>query len=74
MTLRELRKNCALTQKQASEIVGMPLRTYGQYETDEINADQLKLERIKERLLEYANKDISILKDKAKLDAMPTKI
>ena len=64
MTLKEIRKNCKLTQKEASDVIGVPLRTFVSYENDEINADQLKLERIKEVLLEYASKDVSILKDK----------
>ena len=67
MTLKELRKNCKLTQKEASDVVGMPLRTYVAYETDEKNADQIKLEGIKDRLMEYAAKDTSILKDKVLL-------
>lgn len=64
MTLKEIRKNCKLTQKEASDVVGVPLRTFVNYENDEINCDQLKLERIKEVLLDYASKDVSILKDK----------
>lgn len=64
MNLKEIRKNCKLTQKEASEVIGMPLRTYVLYEQDEIHADQLKLERIKEKLMEYIAKDTSILKDK----------
>ena len=67
MTLKELRKNCKLTQKEASEVVGMPLRTYVNYETDETKADQIKLDGIKDRLMEYAAKDTSILKDKVYL-------
>ena len=67
MTLKELRKNCMKTQKEASEIVGVPLRTYVAYETDETSADQLKLERMKERLMEYMAKDTAILKDKVLL-------
>ena len=35
MTLKEIRKNCKLTQKEASEIIKMPLRTYVAYETDD---------------------------------------
>ena len=61
MTLKEIRKNCNLTQKEAAEVVGMPLRTYVAYEGDEKSSDQIKLEGIKERLLEYARKDTSIL-------------
>ena len=67
MTLKELRKNCKLTQKEAADVVGMPLRTYVSYETDETKADALKLEGIKDRLMEYIAKDTSILKDKVLL-------
>lgn len=67
MELKQLRKNCNLTQKEAAQIVGMPLRTYVMYETDEKNSDQLKLERIKEKLNEYISKNTSILKDKVLL-------
>ena len=64
MTLKEIRKNCKLTQKEASKVVGMPLRTYINYESDEENVDQIKLDGIKDRLMEFAAKDTSILKDK----------
>ena len=67
MTLKEIRKNCKLTQKEAAEVVGMPLRTFVLYEGDEKSVDQIKLEGIKDRLLEYASKDTSILKDKVLL-------
>ena len=67
MNLKEIRKNCKLTQKEASNIVGMPLRTFSLYENNEQNADTLKLSRMKEILLEYASKDTSILKDKVLL-------
>ena len=67
MTLKEIRKNCKLTQKEASDIIGMPLRTYVSYETKEKEVDQIKLEGIKDRLMEYASKDTSILKDKVLL-------
>ena len=67
MTLKELRKNCKLTQKEAAKVVGMPLRTYVSYESDESNVDQIKLEGIKDRLLEFMAKDTSILKDKVLL-------
>lgn len=43
MSLKELRKICKLTQKEASDIIGMSLRTYVLYENDEIGVDQLKL-------------------------------
>ena len=37
MTLKELRKTCKLTQKEAADVVGMPLRTFVSYESDEKN-------------------------------------
>ncbi|MBO7615450.1 MAG: polysaccharide biosynthesis protein [Bacilli bacterium] len=67
MNLKETRKKCKLTQEEASKIVGVPLRTYVQYEGNETKADTLKLERMIERLEEYASKDTSILKDKVLL-------
>ena len=67
MTLKELRKLCNLTQKEAAEKVGLSLRTYNSYEANEIEADQLKLERVKEKLEEYAASNTSILKGKVLL-------
>lgn len=67
MELRETRKKCKLTQKQASNIIGMSLRTYVSYEQNEAKADALKLSRMIEILNEYASKDVSILKDKVLL-------
>ena len=67
MTLKEIRKNCNLTQKEAAEFIGVALRTYVLYEKEEDKADQLKLERMKEKLQEFASKDTSILKGKVLL-------
>jgi len=67
MNLKEMRKKCKLTQKEASEVVGMPLRTYVMYENEEANVDQLKLERVIEKLQEHAARDTGILKDKVLL-------
>ena len=67
MTLKELRTKCKLTQKEAASISKTSLRTYISYETDEDKADQLKLQRIKQLLEEYADKDVDILKDKVLL-------
>lgn len=67
MTLKELRKKCKLTQKEAAEVTHTSLRSYTSYESDEDKADQLKLQRIKELLEEYADKDTSVLKDKVLL-------
>ena len=67
MTLKEIRKNCKITQKRAAQIVGVSQRTYVQYELDESKADVLRLERMKEKLLEFAASDTSILKGKVLL-------
>lgn len=67
MSLRETRKKCKLTQKEASKVIGMSLRTYVSYEIDETKADQLKLERMIEKLNEYASSNTTILKDKVLL-------
>lgn len=67
MRLKQIRKNCNLTQKEAAELVGVSLRTFLSYENDEINADQLKLERIKQVLKQYMSNNTSILKDKVLL-------
>ena len=67
MDLKEIRKNCNMTQKEAAACIGMPLRTYVMYESKENEVDQLKLERIKEKLLDHLSKDTSILKGKVLL-------
>ena len=54
MTLKEIRKTYCLTQKAAARIVEVSLRTYAEYEKDEGAANPLKLERMKEILLEHA--------------------
>ncbi len=67
MTLKEIRTKTGLTQKEAAELVDVALRTYSEYEKSEENANALKLERMKQILLEHAAKDTSILKDKVLL-------
>ena len=67
MTLKEIRTKTGLTQKEAAELVDVALRTYSEYENSEGNANALKLERMKQILLEHAAKDTSILKDKVLL-------
>ena len=67
MTLKELRKTCNLTQKEAAEITKTSLRSFVSYENDEDAADQLKLQRIKELLEEYADNDTNVLKGKVLL-------
>ena len=67
MTLKEIRKTYRLTQKAAAKIVEVSLRTYAEYEKDEGAENPLKLERMKEILLEHAAKDPTVLKDKVLL-------
>ena len=67
MTLKELRKTCGLTQGEACELAKISVRTFISYENDEDSADQLKLQRIKEILKEYADNDVNVLKGKVLL-------
>lgn len=53
MTLRELRKNKGITQKQAADFVGMPLRTYSNYENDVKKQSSIKYKYILEKLYSY---------------------
>ena len=51
MTLKEIREEYGLTQKQVSLILGMPERTYRRYEQDEQYGDNLKREALASILL-----------------------
>ena len=53
MTLRELRKNKGITQKQAADFVGVPLRTYSNYENDPTKQTSIKYRYIMEKLFTY---------------------
>lgn len=53
MTLRELRKNKGITQREAAHFVGMPLRTYSNYENDLKKQTGIKYEYILEKLRGY---------------------
>ena len=53
MTLRELRKNKGITQQEAANFVGMPLRTYSNYETDMSKCGSIKYEYIMKKLYTY---------------------
>ena len=53
MTLREIRKEKGITQAQAAEFVGVPLRTYINYEKDTQKQTSIKYKYITEKLLEY---------------------
>lgn len=50
MTLLELRKQYGLSQTQASQAVGVPLRTYIRYETNEDYGNALKRDAMAEKL------------------------
>ena len=50
MTLLELRKQYGLSQAQASQAVGVPLRTYIRYETNENYGNALKRDAMAEKL------------------------
>ena len=53
MTLRELRKNKGITQQQAADFVGIPLRTYSNYETDPKKQTSIKYKYMMEKLFTY---------------------
>lgn len=57
MTLRELRKNKAITQKQAADFLGVPLRTYSNYENDSVKEDSIKYKYMLEKLYAYGYVD-----------------
>ena len=50
MNLQEKRKSYQISQRQASEILGIPLRTYARYEEDESYSDSYKYKKIMEDL------------------------
>lgn len=53
MTLRELRKNKGITQKEAADFVGVPLRTYSNYENDSQKQTSIKYKYMMEKLFSY---------------------
>ena len=53
MTLKELRKEKGLTQAACAKVVGVPVRTYVRYETDERRAGTLKYRYMLETLQKY---------------------
>lgn len=53
MTLRELRKNKGITQQKAAEFVGVPLRTYTNYENDPQKQSSVKYKYIIDTLRTY---------------------
>ena len=57
MTLRELRKNKGITQKEAAEFLGVPLRTYSNYENDFKKQTSIKYKYMVENLYTYGYVD-----------------
>ena len=53
MTLKELRKEKGLTQAAAAKVVGVPMRTYVRYESDENQKETIKYRYIVETLQKY---------------------
>ena len=53
MNLKELRTQGHLTQQKASEITGLPLRTYIRYENDGTKSETIKYIYAAEKLAEY---------------------
>ncbi len=53
MTLRELRKNKGITQQEAADFLGVPLRTYSNYENDIKKQTSIKYIYMLEKLYTY---------------------
>lgn len=53
MTLKELRKQKKLTQAQCAEYLGVPLRTYQNYELDSSKAGSIKYDYMMNKLEQY---------------------
>ena len=53
MTLKELRKQKKLTQAECAKYLGMPLRTYQNYETDAAKTNSMKYSFMMQKLQEY---------------------
>lgn len=53
MTLKELRKQKKLTQAQCAEYLGVPLRTYQNYELDASKAGSIKYDYMMNKLEQY---------------------
>ncbi len=53
MTLKELRKQKKLTQAECAAYLGVPLRTYQNYETDDRKAGSIKYQYMIQKLEQY---------------------
>ena len=56
-TIKTLRKEKGLTQVEASQLTGIPLRTFKMYETEECKIGTIKYNYICEKLFEYGKID-----------------
>ena len=56
-TIKTLRKEKGLTQVEASQLTGIPLRTYKMYETEDCKIGTIKYNYICEKLFEYGKID-----------------
>lgn len=57
MTLRELRKNKGITQREAADFVGVPLRTYSDYENNLQKQTSIKYKYMVDKLYTYGYVD-----------------
>ena len=53
MTLKELRKKKKITQAECAKYLGIPLRTYQNYETDATKVGSMKYAFMMQKLEEY---------------------
>ncbi|MBR6780750.1 MAG: helix-turn-helix transcriptional regulator, partial [Clostridia bacterium] len=53
MTLRDLRRSKKLTQEECARYLGIPLRTYQNYETDHAKAGTMKYEFMVQKLKDF---------------------
>ena len=58
-TIKQLRMQCGLTQSEASDLTGIPLRTYKTYENDASKIGSIKYNYILQKLEEYGRIDES---------------
>ncbi len=59
MTLKELRKQKKLTQIKCAKYLGIPIRTYQNYETDNSKSTSMKYEYMIQKLEQYGFVDES---------------